>query len=260
MNRPNKLLALLCALLLALSILSGCGQEESPFSPLIPEAPAFSTVYDGIRLFSTRQTADFDAKNAALFALTGAEIAVVSVESTGDLSTGEFARQVFNKWGIGSNERMNGILILLVPAENDYYLQTGSGMQVILPPETLRTLALTHLEPDFAAGRYAEGTVALFEALLSHLETTYSVETDTWPGTPGTFTPAGTADLPESKGVSALTVFLILLAVAVFLLLLFLLWLYLTGGRRHRRRPYRARGARGRKVSVRHIQNGPRGL
>lgn len=260
MKLTTKKLLSSAALFLVLLLLNGCGKEESPFSPLIPDAPDFSSVYDGAGVFSSRTKADFDAKNDALFALTGAEIAVITVETTGELSAGDFARQAFNKWGVGSAERMNGVLLLLIPAEEDYYLQTGSGMNVILPPEALRALTRTYLEPDFAAGQYAAGAEALFEALLSNLEKTYSVDVDTWTGAPGTFTSAGTPVIEEETGGSALTVVLILLAVFVLVLLLFLFRIYRPFGRRHRRTPFATRTHRGHKVSVHRIQNGPRRL
>ncbi|MDQ9766227.1 TPM domain-containing protein, partial [Acinetobacter baumannii] len=62
----------------------------------------------------------------------GAQIGVLTVEYTGNLSTEEYAVQAFNAWGIGSAKEDNGVLILLVMEsplykDGDYYLTIGDG-------------------------------------------------------------------------------------------------------------------------------------
>ena len=68
-------------------------------------------------------------QNQTLYQQTGAQICVVTVDFLDGQSIEDYAYTLFNEWGIGSKERNNGVLILLVIGEEDYYVLQGTGLE-----------------------------------------------------------------------------------------------------------------------------------
>jgi TPM domain len=64
----------------------------------------------------------------------GTEIAVVTVpETTPAESPKTFATQLFNYWGIGKAEENNGVLFLISTGDKRVEIETGYGIEAILP-------------------------------------------------------------------------------------------------------------------------------
>ena len=79
---------------------------------------------------------------------------------------------------MGSRERDNGFLLVLAIAEENYYLQSGAGVEDMFDGAKLQGLLDEYLEPDFAAGDYDAGTRKLFDALYDEVELYYESYTD----------------------------------------------------------------------------------
>ncbi len=238
---------LLAVLLVSASVLTACGKkDEPPFSEHIPDAPEAFYVYDEADVLNAEVKAHIISQNDALFALCGAQIVIVAIPTTGDLPIADFAHQLFNKWGIGSAERGNGILALLSIDRDDYWVLQGEGLSDTLPNEVLRAMNNTHLEPYFAKKQYADGTRALVDALVAHFETLYSIDVDTWSGAPGEFTPALpeiTTEEENSKPSVALAVLMWVILGVIVVLIVIAILKNIGGGNRGRRKRYNARTA-----------------
>jgi len=239
--------ALFLSLLFALSalLLSACGgNAESPYSPEIPEAIASFYVYDAAGVLEPADEAYMISRNEALFALTGAQIVTVCVPDTGSLDIADYARQLFNKWNVGSAQRNNGVLLLLSTDADDYWLLPGKGLGDALPNSDLKAMNNSYLEPHFAKGEYAAGVRALFDALLSRMETMYSIDVDTWSGAPGTFTQERNPEEANEtqKQSSPLVTVLMIVILAVIAVLIVVILLLCSGGpgRGRRRKAYAA--------------------
>ena len=93
----------------------------------------------------------------------GAQIGVYTLdELLGSTTMEGFAYDVFNAWGLGSDDLDNGVLLLLAPNEadgGDYYIMRGDGLESQLSFSTLGSLlddlgnALTGPERDAARAR-----------------------------------------------------------------------------------------------------------
>jgi len=125
-------------MLLALAISVAIGQAKKP-SENTPEAStsvvgSYTYVLDEKSVLSDQTCAHIDAINASLFAQTGAQIAVEVISTTGNTDIGDYAAQEFNRLGVGSAERNNGILLVLAldnyyegQPGGDYYVRLGQG-------------------------------------------------------------------------------------------------------------------------------------
>ena len=239
--------ALFLFLLFVLSALlfSACGEDtENPYSPEIPEPIESFYVYDAAGVLSPADEAYLIARSEALFALTGAQIVTVCVPDTGSLDIADYARQLFNKWNVGSAQRNNGVLLLLSTDADDYWLLPGKGLEDALPNSELKTMNNSYLEPHFADAEYADGVRALFDALLSRMETMYSIDVDTWSGAPGTFTQERApeeANETQKQSSPLVTVLMIVILAVIAVLIVVILLLGSGGpGRGRRRKAYAA--------------------
>ena len=94
-------------------------------------------VYDGADVLSESTESNIVSKNDILYNASGAQIVVVTVQSTGRMTTEEYAYELANSWGIGSASQNNGVLLLLSIGDEDYQCIQGSGLESLLPTSTL---------------------------------------------------------------------------------------------------------------------------
>ncbi|MEG3935826.1 MULTISPECIES: TPM domain-containing protein [unclassified Microcoleus] len=108
---------------------------------------------------------DLEAKN-------GSEIAVVTVPDTKPSATPKaFATELFNFWGIGKKGKSNGVLLLISVGERRVQIETGSGIQSILPDAKAVGIIETEITPRFKQQDFDGGTLAGTKALVNVLQT-----------------------------------------------------------------------------------------
>ncbi|MEG4037149.1 TPM domain-containing protein [Microcoleus sp. S36b_A4] len=108
---------------------------------------------------------DLEAKN-------GSEIAVVTVPDTKPSATPKaFATELFNFWGIGKKGKNNGFLLLISSGERRVQIETGSGIQSILPDAKVVGIIKTEITPRFKQQDFDGGTLAGTKALVNVLQT-----------------------------------------------------------------------------------------
>ncbi len=100
---------------------------------------------------------------------TGAQIVLVTIDFTGGESLEEYALKLFNEWGIGSEEKNNGLLILLSIGDDDYWVMQGEGLEDTLTSGKISDILQEYLEPDFAAKDYSAGAEKIYEAFFEEL-------------------------------------------------------------------------------------------
>jgi len=61
-----------------------------------------------------------------------AQVAVVTIETLNGADIADFAKQLFNKWGIGPKASNRGVLVLLAVNDHKYRIATGYGLESIL--------------------------------------------------------------------------------------------------------------------------------
>jgi len=108
---------------------------------------------------------DLEAKN-------GSEIAVVTVPDTKPSGTPKaFATELFNFWGIGKKGKNNGVLLLISSGERRVQIETGSGIQSILPDAKAVGIIETEITPRFKQQDFDGGTLGGTKALVNVLQT-----------------------------------------------------------------------------------------
>jgi uncharacterized protein len=98
---------------------------------------------------------------------TSAEIAVVSIWRTDGRTPKEFATALLNLWGVGKQGKDNGILVLLVLESRRIEVETGYGVESILPDGKVGEILRTHVVPRFKQGDFGGGLLAGVQRMAS---------------------------------------------------------------------------------------------
>ncbi len=175
MKRMRALRVLLAALaLLALACAPALAKTVSP-------GPDFYYL-DNANVLSEQLEGEIFFSNKLLYDACGAQIVVVTVDSTGREAIDDYAYDLFNSWGIGDVSKNNGFLVLLAIEDDDYYALPGSGLDSRFSAGTIKSYYDKYLESDFAAKRYEAGVKKFFEAVFERIADTYGVDVTTEQG------------------------------------------------------------------------------
>ena len=173
------------AVVMVLAIVAGVllGQARKPADTSAPSTAVVGTytyTYDHAGVLSDKTMKHIDAMNTSLFAQTGAQIMVVTVDSTGGTDIVQYATDLGNRYGVGSAERDNGLVIVLALediAQNglkgDYGVSGGDGLYKY--GQELTSLLYAYMEEDFAAGDYDAGVEKTFDAYIDWFADFYDV-------------------------------------------------------------------------------------
>lgn len=102
---------------------------------------------------------------------TGVEIAVVVINTIGVDDYYDFAYRLFNYWEIGKSGKDNGVLILFVADERAVKIETGYGVEGLLPDITCESILNDVMFPLFKEGKYDDGFIAGIQAISDVLTT-----------------------------------------------------------------------------------------
>lgn len=91
---------------------------------------------------------------------TGAEIAVVTVDSFGDLgyaTISDFGIALADQWGVGGSDQDMGVILILAMRERQIRLEVGYGLEGALPDGRAGAIIDQAMVPAFQAGDYGAG-------------------------------------------------------------------------------------------------------
>lgn len=100
----------------------------------------------------------------------GAQIGIVILPSIGNQDPKEFAVELFQHWGIGRKGIDDGLLILLVLDQRKWIMETGYGLEGILPDVTLKRLGERELVPMLRENKPGEGFLKLVRAIITKIK------------------------------------------------------------------------------------------
>lgn len=99
---------------------------------------------------------------------TGVEAAVVVVPSIGDIPIEEFAERLFTKWGLGKSDKDNGVLVVIATEQRRARIQTGYGVEGVLPDVSALKMIQRSIVPHMKEGDL-DGAVTAVAADLAHV-------------------------------------------------------------------------------------------
>ncbi|MEP7119128.1 MAG: TPM domain-containing protein [Acidobacteriota bacterium] len=150
--RPHALRALAVAVLSWALVAASLSAQDFPAH--------VGKVNDFASVLSPAQREHLEADLADLERDTAAEMAVVTVTSLGGQDVSGYATGLFNAWGIGKQDRDNGVLVLVSPSDRVMRIEVGYGLEPILPDGLAGAIIRETFLPRFRDGAYADGLLA----------------------------------------------------------------------------------------------------
>lgn len=129
--------------------------------------PAFSArLLDLTGTLDEGQKETLREKIAALEENTGAVLAVLMVQTTGEDSIEQYATRVFEQWKLGDAGQDNGLLIIVALKDRRMRIEVGQGLEGVLPDVLAGRIIDLEMKPRFRDEDYAGG----IEAAITSLE------------------------------------------------------------------------------------------
>lgn len=157
--------ALLLVLVAAVLFLSG-------FS--FPANPQENFVVD------TTRTLNVEVKNLVngvnkSFEPTGAQIVVVMIDTLAGDSIEEYAVELFRTWGIGDQEKNNGVLILIALDDHEMRIEVGYGLEGDIPDGVAGRIIRNVMTPAFKDNDYNGGVIGAVNAIAERIAEAYDI-------------------------------------------------------------------------------------
>lgn len=125
----------------------------------LPEPTPYFYINDYSHVFSQSTETFITEQGEKLYAATGAQVVVVSVPNTGNATLEEYSNKLFNEWGIGSEKRDNGVLILFTTDEAHVRMEIGYGLEGCLPDARCGRILDQYAVEDMHAGNWNAAAV-----------------------------------------------------------------------------------------------------
>lgn len=142
---------------------------------------------------------------------TGTSIVVAVLADIGDNAPDDYANRLYQTWGIGAKGKDRGVLVFLALKERKVRIETGYGVEGILPDGLTGEILDKYVLPDLKAGQYGRGLTKGVVALASVIAKDAQV---TLTGVPSLSAP------PETASKQGINIFAVILIIIVLVLLI----------------------------------------
>ncbi len=193
--------------------------------PALNESHYF--VQDNAGVLSDSAINELNDKGTHLEEGTGAELLLMTMDSTGQEHRQDFALRALREYGVGKAEKDNGIVILLNLDNNNEFnnrgieVQVGYGVEGYLNDAKIGRIIDNVAYEDLVAGNYETALINLYNALYEESLTAYGYED-------GEFTREEPA---EDTGTGQDdSIFAIIIRLAIFMTVLYFLYKMMSGG------------------------------
>ncbi|WP_025155185.1 TPM domain-containing protein [Morganella morganii] len=124
-------------------------------------------VTDTAGLLTDAERSSIEQKLNTLRARTGAQIAVLTVKTTGTRDIESYAEKVFNKWRLGRISIDDGILLLVAVDDRAMRIEVGYGLEGAVSDVTAKRILNDYFIPHFQIRDYAGGIDDTVDALIA---------------------------------------------------------------------------------------------
>ena len=142
------------ALLLVLVLALPAGPLDGA-DPVFPRPAGAVNDFAGVIPAGERESMENLARE--VLQKTGTAVVVVTVPTVGDRSADDYATRLYESWGIGRRGEDKGVLILLALKERRVRIETGYGVEGILPDGVVGEILRLHVIPHLKQGDYGKG-------------------------------------------------------------------------------------------------------
>jgi uncharacterized protein len=227
-NKINKLIAaILAALFMLLPYSIALAAEKYPV--------ARGAVNDFANVIDADNLNRMEAMAREVLQKTGTAVVVATIAAIGENEEASlYANGLYKAWGIGKKGEDKGVLIFLAVKERKVRIETGYGVEGILPDGLVGEILDKYVVPQLKAGNYGKALYNAMYACSAYIAKDAHVQLSG-----GSVVPSRTKARTEKKGVNIFAVVIFLIIAALLLgtrtgrsMLPWILLLFLSGGGR----------------------------
>ncbi|WP_175476420.1 TPM domain-containing protein [Syntrophus gentianae] len=122
-------------------------------------------VNDFAGVISGEDAARMEALSREVLEKTGASVVVATFPSIGDADLNDYANRLYSFWGIGKKGEDRGVLIVLALQERKIRIETGYGVEGVLPDGRVGEILDQKVLPLLKKGEYSLGLVGAVTAV-----------------------------------------------------------------------------------------------
>jgi len=145
---------------------------------LLAATPAFAQTFpkltgrvvDQAGLLTPAQVVDLSSKSQALEQRTGRQFVVATVPSLEGRTIEDYGYRLGRTWGIGNEQKDDGVVLLVAPNERKVRIETGYGARVFLTDAVSSVIIRESILPRFKAGDMGGGIVAGADQIIKMME------------------------------------------------------------------------------------------
>jgi len=127
-------------------------------------------VVDQAGLLTPAQVADLTSKSEALEKRTGRQFVVATVNSLEGRTIEDYGYRLGREWGIGNEQKDDGVVLLVAPKERKVRIETGYGARVFLTDAVSSVIIRESIIPQFKSGDFGAGIVAGADQIIQMME------------------------------------------------------------------------------------------
>ncbi len=159
-------------------VLLAFGILQSAPAIALPEFPELAgRVVDEARVLRRSTELAITEQLRAHEAATTNQIVVVTLRSLQGYTIEEFGVRLGNHWGIGQQDRDNGVLLIVAPNDRKVRIEVGFGLESVLTDALANTIIDEEILPLFRRDKLERGVRAGVDAILAAIAGTYEAPT-----------------------------------------------------------------------------------
>jgi uncharacterized protein len=143
-------------LLLAGLVVSICAAAQvEKVIPKRPDPPRL--VNDFTNTLTSEQRDALESKLVKYDDSTSNQIAVVIINTTQDYPIEDVALGILRNWGVGNEQKNNGIVLLVAKEDHNIRIEVGYGLEGAVPDITANQIIQSDIVPNFKQGNFYQG-------------------------------------------------------------------------------------------------------
>ncbi len=134
-------------------------------------------VNDYTNTLSEQEASSLESLASDIEKETAAEIGVAVIRSLEGRNIEEYANEIFNNWGIGKKDKDNGVLILVSINDRQMRIETGYGIEPVLPDAACGRIIRNVMAPRFRENDFYGGIYGAVTAIGQRIKGEVPVDT-----------------------------------------------------------------------------------
>lgn len=114
-------------------------------------------VNDYVGVLTSEESIALENKLVAYNDSTSTQLAIVIIQSLEGYEVSDYATRLAEAWGVGQKDKDNGVMLLVAIADKKITIQTGYGLEGVLPDAICKRIIENEIKPAFKKSNFYAG-------------------------------------------------------------------------------------------------------